>query len=78
MTTVKRKRTTGNRVWIGLLGFCLFVCVSMDCLFLYLLAIRWAPPSEMLTLLAVCSSLTWTTWRLLRRRLSISGADEFL
>ena len=74
---MRRRRTVGNRVWIGLLGFCLFVCLVVDCLFLYLLAIRWAPPREMLTLLAVCTGLTWTTFQLLRRRLSISGADRF-
>jgi hypothetical protein len=64
-------------MWIGLLGFCLFVCVVLDCLFLYLLAIRWLPPRQMLTLLSVCAGLTGATFQLLRRRLSISGSDSF-
>ena len=74
---MRRKQTVGNRVWIGLLAFCLFVCAALDCLFLYLLAIRWLPPPQMLTLLSVCSVLTWTTFRLLRQRLSITGSDSF-
>lgn len=74
---MRRERTTGNMVWIGLLGFCLFVCVVMDGLCLYLLVIQWVPPRQMLKLLLICSGLTATSFQLLRRRLYISGSDKF-
>ena len=74
---MRRKRTVGNRVWIGVLGFCLLLCVAMDGGVLYAMFVRWMPLRQTLTLLSVCSVLTWTTLQLLRRRLSISGADRF-
>jgi hypothetical protein len=74
---MKRKRTAGNKLWIVLLGFCLFVCVVLDCLCCYLFAIHFAPWRQILAFLSVCSLLTTTTYPLLGRRMSISGSDKF-
>ena len=74
---MKLKRTRGNKVWIGILSFCLAFCVALDCFFLYAFLVQWLTRSEMLGVLPVPILLTWKTWQLLQRRLSISGADKF-
>ena len=75
---MRRKRTIGNKVWIGLLGFSLLVFVLLDGLLVYATAVGWIPREQMWKGLVVGSSVTWITWRALQRRLSISGSDEFL
>jgi hypothetical protein len=63
-------------MWIGLLGFCLLVMVALDCLVIYLVAMRRAPLREVALGLLWCLWMTWRVYLLLRRRLSISGADK--
>jgi hypothetical protein len=72
-----RKRTVGNRVWIGLLAFCLLVMCALDCCLVYS-AFHWVPLLHRVPWgLLLCFYLTGTVYRALRRRISISGSDSF-
>ena len=73
---MRRKRKLGDRIWIGLLGFSLLVMCAWDCVVIYLIAIRSAPLRGLLWLFFYLY-LTWTVYRALRRRISISGSDSF-
>lgn len=73
---VKRERTVGNRVWIGLLAFSLAVMLAIDCVLLYLLATGWKPDRTIIGILLPLM-LTWSIYRALRRRIAIMGADKF-
>jgi hypothetical protein len=76
MASVEHERTIGNRIWIGLLAFSLLVMCALDCVVIYLIAIRSAPLRGLLWLFFYLY-LTWTVYRALRRRIFISGSDSF-
>ena len=73
---MKSERTIGNRVWIGLLAFSLLVMCAWDCFLVYG-AVHWGPFHGIPWGLLLCFYLTWTVYRALRRRISISGSDKF-
>jgi membrane protein YdbS with pleckstrin-like domain len=68
---MQRKRTIGNRVWIGLLGFCLLVFAVLLGVVIYLM--RFEPWWHLLAPLAWLLIMTLRTYEALQRRISISG-----
>jgi hypothetical protein len=71
-----RKRTVGDRIWIGLLSLFLFQYVVVDCALIWLLAVRWdSTPHHMRSILLFLLLMTWLTYTLLRRRLRRAPAN---
>jgi hypothetical protein len=66
-------RTIGNRIWVGLLAFSLLVFAALDCVWIYLFAIRWMPRLSFVPVLLLFLYYTWQTYKALRRRISISN-----
>ena len=73
----RSKRTAGNKVWIVLLSFCLLVFLALDCFAVYIAVAERFTPWQVLVRVAWLGFLTWTIYRALRRRISITGADKF-